>query len=725
MKTLISYSAALCVMCICTVWAGAQTPTPSPVSPTDDVVQITTKLVQVDAIVVDKNGDPVTNLKASDFELLQDGKPQAITTLSFVGIAPPPDTRVAAQAAKSGKTVISTSVGSTFGPAGRVLTFVVDDGNCSATTIGMNAAHDALKKFVLEQMLPNDRVAIYRTRAGSSLFQQYSSDKGHLLRAIDKIRWYPPTGTCGTGDGAAFDAARSNILDNIGPGGMTSGQIETAEQKATREAGEDFNRNNQVSGTIGVLNYIVRGLEHSAGRKLVFLMSDGVQIRSRTGQLQTAVDALHDLGERANRAGVVFNTIDVRGVYSTIMMEAGDEVRTLADVTASDKVTASRDLDARLAADGMEELARETGGTFLRNSNDLSVPVKRVLTRETGYYLIAYDPPENTFKGKHFNKIELRVKVPGLTVRSRPGFDAVVDQPARTNKRTQETDLYEAIAAPLPTSGIDLQLSAYFGNSAAEGDFVRSLLHVPGDQITFVDDAAGKKKAELEVVAVTMDENNRVVDEFTRTHTIRVPAEALPMIRQNGLIYSADVPIKKTGTYNFRVAVRDNASKALGSSSQMVDVPDLKKGRFYLSGLSISPVTADGKLAIPGEVKPENALAMTATLASPAIRQFHRGSVVAYSFVVYNAKLDTATAQPKVWVKINLYRNGQLISDGKPAVSELEKQPDWSRIVDFGYLRLNTEVEPGDYTLEVIVKDLASSDKRAASSQLIDFTVLP
>ena len=97
--------------------------------------------------------------------------------------------------------------------AGRVLTFVVDDGNCFSSRLGMLASRQALEKFVNEQMRPDDLVAIYQTRSGSSVLQQFTSDKAQLMRVVRKIRWYPPRGMCsndGTGD--FFDPARLNYF---------------------------------------------------------------------------------------------------------------------------------------------------------------------------------------------------------------------------------------------------------------------------------------------------------------------------------------------------------------------------------------------------------------------------------------------------------------------------------------------------------------------------------
>lgn len=69
---------------------------------------------------------------------------------------------------------------------------------------------------------------------------------------------------------------------------------------------------------------------------------------------------------------------------------------------------------------------------------------------------------------------------------------------------------------------------------------------------------------------------------------------------------------------------------------------------------------------------------------------------------------------------MNLYRGGKIISEGKPQAADLEKQPDWTRLNDYGYLRLNQNAQTDDYTLQIIVKDLLSNQ---TSSQTIDFEV--
>ena len=701
----------------------AQTPPPPPADE-DEVVKITTKLVQVDAVVTDKNGNPVTDLAADDFEVWQDGKPQKITNFSFINTEIP-KTISTTTAKKVDKQITFPPRRTNPAGTGRIITFIVDDGNCAASLTGMAATREALEKFITEQMQPADLVAIYRTRGGTSLLQQYTSDKSQLMGVVRKIRWYPAQGSCSSTDGSFFEAARSNSTVKATPDGLKPAQIESPDERQRREAGEDFNRSNQVIGTLGVLRYAVRGLERIGGRKTVFLFSDGIPMRTRDGSLLKTVDYLRDLTDLANRASVVFNVIDVRGVFSTSIIEARDEIQQDQDPnpasrTGSDAVASARQAEVLNSQDGMFFLADETGGGFYQGRNFLDSTVRKALNQEKGYYLLAYEPADEAFRGKRFYNIEIKLKRPELRVSSRAGFFGKTEEETKAKKRTGDSELYDTIAAPLLKTGLNLRLTAFFGNTT-EGNFVRSLIHLNGNDLTFADDTNGMKKVVFDVVAVTLNEKNEVIDEFNRTHTFKFEAKAAPFIKQNGLIYTTDVPVKKAGTYNFRVAVRDALSKELGSASQVVEIPDLKKGKLYLSSLSVSQVDANGKFIVPAAVKPEEALSFATSSAVPAVRTFRRGMILAYSYNLYNAEIDKAANQPKVSIQVNLYRDGNLFNEGKPESAQFEAQSDWSRIKDYGYLRLNQNIQAGDYVLQLIVKDLTTNQ---TASQWIDFEVV-
>jgi hypothetical protein len=307
-------------------------------------------------------------------------------------------------------------------------------------------------------------------------------------------------------------------------------------------------------------------------------------------------------------------------------------------------------------------------------------------------------------------------------VRARSGFFGVTDESLRPKKRTGDSELYEAVAAPLPNSGLDLKLTAFFGNTALEGSFVRTFLYLDGQQLSFVDEPNGIKKGVFDVVAVTLNEKNEVIEDFNRTHTIRFPAANLADVQKNGLIYSADIPVKKSGAYNFRVAIRDATSKQLGSAGQQIEVPDLNKNSLVLSELIVGEVAAqNGKPLMPPVNKAENAFAPVAAVSNPAIRRFRPGAIIGYSYKIYNAELDKVTRQPKLTVQVRIYRGGQVNTEGVPQAIQFETQADMTRLSDYGYVGLPAEALAGDYALQVIIKDLQSNK---TTSQWIDFEVV-
>src|SRR6185503_6210846 len=127
-------------------------PQQKPSDDKDDVVRITTNLVQVDAVVT-KDGKPVTNLTTDDFEIYEDGRKQTITSFAYISNVPGAPVPV---------TPVKTK---TLGPPSprvnpnephRTVAFVVDDLGLSGESMGQ--VRKQLKKFITEQLQPNDLV---------------------------------------------------------------------------------------------------------------------------------------------------------------------------------------------------------------------------------------------------------------------------------------------------------------------------------------------------------------------------------------------------------------------------------------------------------------------------------------------------------------------------------------------------------------------------------------
>src|SRR5215203_2443582 len=171
-------------------------PTPAPATG-DDVVKISTNLIQVDVTVTDKNGKVVPNLKPDDFEIYENGKKQEITNFTFISNA-----RSIDQARKPSTTEqhVEPPAPLKAEQVHRAVALVIDD--LSLSMDSTSYLRRALKKFVDEQMQDGDLVAIIRTGTGIGTLQQFTTDKRQLYAAIERVKW----NGIGTGNIGAFAA---------------------------------------------------------------------------------------------------------------------------------------------------------------------------------------------------------------------------------------------------------------------------------------------------------------------------------------------------------------------------------------------------------------------------------------------------------------------------------------------------------------------------------------
>jgi VWFA-related protein len=693
----------------------AQNPAPAQQSQDDDVVRITTNLIQVDATVTDKNGNTVTDLTADDFEILENGKEQKITNFSFVPLAPAqPDVPVATadpNAPGPPKALAPEQVR-------RTIAMVVDDLGLSFQSNVY--ARKALKKFVDEQMQPGDLVAIIRTAGGMGALQQFTSDKRQLYAAIDRMKWNP-AGRAGvtafapiTGN-TIIDEAAGNLPGRSGDGNNPADDL------------DEFRDELYTVGTLGALNYIVRGLRELPGRKSVMLVSDGVKIFDRAGQSDRIIDTIRRLTDLANRASVVIYTMDARGLQS-LDLNAEDNIRGLNQGQVQNKLLQRRQ-DFFESQNGLNFLAQQTGGLAIRNNNDLSDGIKRMLDDQQGYYLIGYRPDEGTFDPKkvRFNDLKIKIKRPGLKVRYRNGYINVTDENAQLQApKTRVQQLVRAVASPFSSGEVDLRLTSLFANDPTAGSYMRSILHVDPQRLTFEKEPDGWNKLTFDVMAVTFGDNGVVVDEVSRTHTIRIRGNTLARILQNGFDYNMTVPVKKPGAYQLRAAFRDTVSERVGSAAQFIEVPDIGKNRLTLSGLIVDGYdrVKTNPLALDAATRGTDAETFSFEAdpqAGPAVRRLRRGMVLQVGYMIYNARLDKSTGRSQLQTQIRLFRDGLEVFTGTPQPFDAGTQADLKRLAAGARLQLGTEMMPGEYVVQIVVTDLLAKDKYRVATQWIDF----
>jgi hypothetical protein len=456
------------------------------------------------------------------------------------------------------------------------------------------------------------------------------------------------------------------------------------------------------------------------GRKSIILFSDGFRMftRDEQGNEEGSIilELLRKLVDPANRASVVINTIDGRGLVYT-----GD---TAADNVTDTSVEAmTRSLNDRSdqlfeTQQGLAFLAEETGGLAIRNNNDLSGGVRKILDDQS-YYLVAYEPEDETFDpGKvKFNKISVKVLRKDAVVRTRSGFFSVATPETKAAAEKPPTpfrQLMDALSSPFAQSGIQLRLNPLVANDPKQGMYVKSYLHIDAKDLKFIDAADGKRKATITIIAAAFGDSGVPVAQVSRSYAITVKPDGMKSILENGFVYDFTFPMKNAGGFQYRVAIRDDQSGTVGSANQFVQIPKIRKGRPVLSGIVLQNFTAE---QWQQAAKAAGAVKSDAT-NDTSVRRFRRGTVLQYAAEIYGLDARSA-ADPRYTRKIRVYRDGKLVLDGKD--QPLDARTAGGKLVFSSALSLGSGMQPGEYVLQMIVVDNEKKDQKKYATQVAQF----
>jgi VWFA-related protein len=657
------------------------------------IIRIDVNLVQVDAVVTDSNNKHVGNLKAGDFEILQDGKPQTITDFSYISAANVSTTGVASpNRAPALPAFVKGPVKRE--QVRRTMAFVVDDLGLSFESV--SHVRDALRKFVNGAMQADDLVAIVRTSAGMGALQQFTTDRGLLNAAIDNIRF-----NVGRADVSSFAPA-------IGPKSFDPPNRARIDQAVARR---DEARNELfLVGTLGALRFVIDGLREMPGRKSLILFSES---------FAGSPEALRALTDAANRAAVVVNTIDPRGLETLL------DPRDTAHGQGATEKRASEMFDSQ---QGLAAIARDTGGLFMENHNLMDEAVNTVVADTDGYYLIGYHPDSATFDSSHgpnkdeplYHKVVVRLKTSGLQVRSRGGFFGATDT-ARDVALTGRAALAHALTSPFSAADVHVRLTTLFTQTEDRQSRLTAMLHVDAHDLNFSRQPDGTQHASFEIAAMTLGVNAEHIDEGQRTFSLDLKPDQYEAVLNKGLVFVMNQKARGPGMYQMRVALHDQNSERLGSASEFVEVPDLTKGRLALSSILLR-ADAGGALAYADQA--EGQVADSNPAVAAALRVFKPGAPLYYQYLVFNAQAD-AEHKTNLEVQTRLFRAGSQIYASQPMLPRVSGEVSSGRLMAGGHLTLATGVAPGEYVLQVLLTDKQAKEKYQIASQWIDFEVRP
>ena len=674
--------------------AGAQAQAPD-----QTTLRITVNLVQVDASVTDSRGRQVTDLKADDFDVFQDGKRQKVTHCTYIRTVP--ESAPAPAPAKGRAPARASAPAPRLGPlpaiplrrdeVRRTIAVVVDDLNMSFQSV-----HDirpALHKFIDEQIQPGDMVAIMRTAGDVGAMQEFTSDKRKLHAVADRLKWYWQSST-GLNSFAAEGDVRGAAAGEDQPSmlGGASGMYSDIE-------------------TIRRLILVANGLHEMPGRKSIVLFAE-INLFNTDNPLANQMFEL--LADASGRAGAPIYPIDARGL-PTLALRASDNPRVretggyLNDVVVG--AQQNRVGSFLASQESMRYLAKITGGLFLRDNNDLGVLLGKAMEDQQGYYLLGYTPDPSTFDAKtgrrKFHKISVRAKRRGLDVRTQSGFLGESDKDTTPRRGTTDA-VVDALVSPFGSPEIEVGMTALFFNDAARGSHITTLVNAKAGDLTFHEAADGRREIAGDIAVLVFADTGQIAEKTAVSFSGSLRPAEYEKALKNGFLFTMNLPVKKPGAYDVRAAVRDKASGKIGTAGEFVVIPDLKPQHMALSGILLeTPIPAGA---------PETDLR-----GGTALRVFHPGDAIDYGFEVLNPKLEPASHKPQLEARVRLYRDGKEFFVEQPA--PVPVGPDVERQLAGGVLNIGPKMPPGEYVLEAVVTDLLADKDNRTATQWIDFRI--
>jgi VWFA-related protein len=686
----------LAVLILAPALLGLAQNAPPPSQPPNTAIRVDVNLVQVDAVVTDSRNRRVTDLQASDFELLQDGKPQAITNFSYlVTKVPAAAQRTAAIKPAKGDVPPPPPV---LQPAEvhRTLAFVVDDLGLAGENIP--PVRDAIRKFIDNEMRPDDLVAIVRTGAGMGALQQFTTDKRLLYEALDRVKYgqsrvgvssFAPLGSAPRGRGARGAVELEHLRDD-----------------------------SLAEGSLGAIRFLVNSMAGFPGRKSVVLFTENIRLIFRGATDQMVAQEVQKLSDAANRAAVVIHAIDPRGLPD-FSVNAQDNTAGMSRRRVS-RVPAQRETEMERTEEGMFALSDATGGLFLHDLNDLGAALRKAADDSDGYYLIGYHPDATTFEASdgqpRFHRLSLRVKKSGLHVRSREGFFGAPGAAADASEHTREAQLNRAMQSPYAGT-IHPRLTAVFSNVRQGGSFIVAWVHFEASELKWSTEPDGGRRAQIDVAAATFDEDGLALATVNTTFPLNLSSQQYDEAVKKGMVYALHVPIDRPGPYLVRAALRDPATEGSGAAEQFVEVPDVAGGHLALSGIVLQDASIQtGPNIAPGPAPHAD------TSAGAARRSFRRGAPMAYVYEILNAA-SSESQHPELEVQTRVFRDGVQMMTEKTALAPSGVLKDPQHLTASGRLSVGRDMAPGEYVLQVIVTDKNVKSKFNIAAQSVDFEI--
>ncbi len=680
--------------------------------------------IVVDVVVRDKQGRPVTDLTASDFELYEDDVRQKIGNLTLVA----PDRSPVASPLPGGNAATRLQPAPTATANPTFVALVFDRLSPEARALSHKGA-----LTYLEAGGDLDFAGVFLSDLSLVTVQTFTTDRTQLRKAIDDVasrvtstfdrlrigpRGYgdpdpgtPPTAGASS-EGPAFltDPSHTHTVDP----GLTPNMNLIAMTSRMERAFEAMSRDQQGHATINSLLAVITGLGELPGRKSVIFFAEALAIPPNVQSQFESVVAT------ANRLNVAVYSVDAAGLrVHSGQSETARRVNSIGSMAMTrdpdrpeGKLTETLELNEdtlrRDPAVSLRLLADRTGGFLIDNTNDLARGFRQIEEDRRFHYLLTYTPAKSDFRGE-WRRIAVKIARRNVTVRSRSGYLAVRAPGALPLLSYEGPALAALERSPLPAD-LPVRAAALVFPQPKARARVAVLVATAAGSLTFDTQRANQTyRTDFTVLARIRDATGEVVRKASQPYRLAGPAAQVEVAKRGDVLFFRQ-PELEAGSYTLEYVIHDALAKRAGAGSMPLVVQDPRKA-LQVSSLVIVQRAERVPPNERGEGNPlyYGDLLLYPNLGEPVSKR--AAKTVSFYFTV----LPT-TGGPPATAMLELVQGGNVI--GKVSLQLAAPAAD-GRIQHVSQLPL-ASLRPGDYELRITVTQAAAVETRPAAFRVVE-----
>ncbi len=548
---------------------------------------VNANIVLTNVVVRDKKtGAVVKGLKASDFTILENGRPQRVVSFDYQNVDQA--AQLAENTTVSGKASVADLLERNFAADPQQLKdhrlIVMFFDLSTLQDDDTDRAVEAAQKYINTQMQPADLVALVSFSTALKMDQDFTSNKQALLHGLAK---YNGTDQTAFGNGATSSTTGSSTTSTTTTNTSTTSTTTTGSTNGTSDDGSSFvaddteYNNLNTDRELYAIRQIAQSLERVPQRKSMLYFSGGL---SRNGiENQASLRAATNAAAKANLA---IYSVDARGLQA--LPPVGDATQGSLRGTAAYTGTAvANQFSSNFSSQELlSTLSTDTGGKAFFDSNDFGPAFQQVQRDTEAYYILGFHSSDPHRDGA-FRHLTIKANRSDVKLEYRPGYYAPADfQHQKTEDREQA--LQDQMRSDLPALDVAVYLQALYFRENANTFYVPVNLIVPGSQIPFTRSRSregDQDKATLDVLGQVRNAQGIPVGNVR--DTVKLAVNQAQGVKQRNIQYSTGF-LLAPGHYHLKFVVRENETGNTGSFETDLNVPDLKKLPVKLSSVMLA-----------------------------------------------------------------------------------------------------------------------------------------